>query len=90
MAYLKIPVPMRSYVDGQSQVRLDGSNAGEALQDLLNRYPSLRPHLTREDGQLRAFANLFIRGENIRDLSGMDTPVGEAEEIRLVLSIAGG
>ncbi len=90
MAYLKVPVPMRSYVDGQSQVRLDGSNAGEALQDLLSRYPALRPHLTREDGQLRAFANLFVRGENIRDMSGMETLVGDDEEIRLVLSIAGG
>ena len=90
MAFIQIPVPMRSYVDGQRLVRLGGSNAGEALKDLLDRYPALRPHLTREDGQLRAFANLFLRGENIRDLNGMDTPVGEDEEIRLVLSIAGG
>ncbi len=87
---MKIPTPMRSYVDGACEVRLDGKNAAEALGSLLAQYPVLRPHLTKDNGSLRAFVNLFVRGENIRDLKGMRTPVGEDEEIRLVLSIAGG
>ncbi len=90
MPVLKIPTPVRSYTNGLSQVRVDGVNAAEALESLLTQFPSLRPHLIRENGKLRAFVNVFVRGENIRDLQWMKTPVGEAEEIRLVLSIAGG
>ncbi len=90
MPVLKIPTPIRSYVNGLNEVHVNGSTAAEALEDLLVRFPALRPHLTKADGELRAFANLFVRGENIRDLEGMRTPVGEEEEIRLVFSIAGG
>ncbi len=90
MPCVKIPTPMRSYTNNLSEVRLKGANAGEALESLLSQFPALRPHLTRENGKLRAFVNVFVRGENIRDLKMMKTPVGEDEEIRLVLSIAGG
>lgn len=90
MPYFKIPTPMLPYVNNLSEVHLDGTNAGQAMEALLRQFPTLRPHLTKEDGSLRAFVNLFVRGENVRDLKGMETPVGQDEEIRLVLSIAGG
>jgi molybdopterin converting factor small subunit len=90
MPILKIPTPMRSYVNGESQVRVNGKNAGKAMESLLTQYPALRPHLTKSNGKLRAFVNLFVGENNIRDLNGLKTPVEEDDEIRLVLSIAGG
>ena len=90
MPLMKIPTPMRSYVDGQSEVRVRGSTAGDALEDLLTRFPALRPHITKADGKPRAFVNLFVGQNHIRDLQGLHTPVGETDELRLVLSVAGG
>jgi molybdopterin converting factor small subunit len=90
MPILKIPTPMRTYVNGASLVRVNGKDAGDAMESLLTQYPALRPHLTRSNGKLRAFVNLFVGKNNIRDLKGLKTPVGEDEEIQLVLSIAGG
>ncbi len=90
MPVLKIPTPMRSYVNGASQVRVDGKTAGEAMESLLSQFPALRPHLTKGNGKLRAFVNLFLGENNIRDLKGLKTVISEDEEIRLVLSIAGG
>ncbi len=81
---------MRPYVGGQSEVAVHGKTAGEAVESLLQQYPALRPHLTREDGRLRAFVNVFLGEDNVRDLEGLKTPVGDEENIRLVLSIAGG
>jgi len=90
MPILKIPNPLRTYVNGQAEVRLQGATAGEALEDLLTQFPALRPQLCKDDGSLRAFVNLFLDRSNIRDLQGLGTPVAPDAVITLVPSIAGG
>ena len=90
MPVLKMPNPLRPYVNGQPEVPVSGANVAEAVESLLAQFPALRPHLTKSDGQLRAFVNLFLDGTNVRDLQGLDTPLGEKDILLLVPSIAGG
>ena len=90
MPFLKIPTPMRSYVNGQSRVRVSGRNVAEAMENLLAQFPALKPHLTKSNGEYRSFVNLFLGEINIRDLQGFETELDEADELRLVPSIAGG
>jgi molybdopterin converting factor small subunit len=90
MPVLKIPNPLRSYVDGRSEVLLQGATAGAVLDELLVHYPAFRPHLCKEDGSLRAFVNLFLDKNNIRDLQGLDTPLRPEDVLTLIPSIAGG
>jgi molybdopterin converting factor small subunit len=90
MPIIKIPNPLRPFVDGKAEVRLRGETVGAALEDMLVQYPAFRPHLCKEDGTLRAFVNLFLEKNNIRDLQGLDTPLGTDEIFILVPSIAGG
>ena len=90
MPNLRIPTPLRTYADGQSEVIVNGRTAGEALNDLTDQYPALRPHLFNSERQLRPFVNLFINEENIRDLKGPNTPIQEGDKLILIPSIAGG
>jgi adenylyltransferase/sulfurtransferase len=90
MPTLHIPTPLRSYTDGQSEVSVQGQNVAAAMDDLIQLYPSLRPHLFNGNGQLRAFVNLFLNNENIRDLQGVETPLQEDDKLLLIPSIAGG
>ena len=90
MPIMKIPNPLRPYVDGQADVQVQGSTAGAALEDMLAQFPAFRPHLCREDGSLRAFVNLFLHKRNIRDLQGLGTPLEPDDILTLVPSIAGG
>ncbi len=90
MPIIQIPTPMRPYVKGQSRVAVDGSNVAEAMESLLTQFPALRPHLTKSNGEFRPFLNLFLGENNIRDLEGLQTRLGETDELRLVPSIAGG
>ncbi len=90
MPILKIPTPMRPYVNGQSQITVVGRTVAEAMESLLTQFPALRPHLTKGNGELRPFLNLFLGENNVRDLQGLETPLGENDEVRLVPSIAGG
>jgi len=90
MSVLRIPTPLRSYTDGQSEVNVSGSNIAEALADLTAQYPNIKPHLFHENGELRPFVNLFVGENNIKDLQGVDTQIKEGERIMLIPSIAGG
>jgi adenylyltransferase/sulfurtransferase len=90
MPKMRIPSPLRTYANGQSEVVVSGRTAGEAMNDLTEQYPALRPHLFNGDGQLRPFVNLFLNEENIRDLQGPDTPIEESDNLILIPSIAGG
>ncbi|MFZ5911073.1 MAG: MoaD/ThiS family protein [Chloroflexota bacterium] len=90
MPTLKLPTPYRYYTAGQTEVPVRGADVGAAMRDLVAQFPALEPHLYNGDGQLRAFVNLFVGQDNIRDLQGLDTPLGEDDLLRLIPSIAGG
>jgi molybdopterin synthase sulfur carrier subunit len=90
MPVMKIPNSLRSYVNGQVEVTVQGTSAGAAFQDMLLQFPAFRPHLCKQDGSLRAFVNLYLGKTNIRDLQGLDTPLKADDILNLVPAIAGG
>ncbi len=90
MAILKVPTPLRSYTNGLTEVNVAGSNVAEAMESLVQQYPTLRPHLYNGNGQLRPFVNLFLGENNVKDLQGMATPIDQNARLLLIPSIAGG
>jgi molybdopterin converting factor small subunit len=82
---------MRSYVNGLTELPVDGSTVGGAVQSLLQQYPALRPHLTNSRGDLRPFVNLFLGSDNVKDLpQGLNTPLSETDTVLILPSVAGG
>ena len=53
------------------------------------RYEGLRDRIT-ENGELRRFVNVYVGGEDIRFGQGLDTPVGDGDEITILPAVAGG
>lgn len=90
MTTLRIPTPLRAYTSGKSEVTVTGVKIAEALTDLTNQFPAIKPHLFNEAGELRPFVNLFVGENNIKDLQGVDTPIKDGDRIMLIPSIAGG
>ena len=90
MPVLRIPTPLRSYTSGQSEVNVRGDNISDALTDLTTQYPTIKPHIFSDGGELRPFVNLFIGEHNIKDLQGVETPIKDGDRLVLIPSIAGG
>lgn len=90
MAAIRIPTPLRTYANGQSEVSVRGQTVGDAIENLMAQYPSLRPNLTNGDGKLRPFVNLYLGENNVHDLQGLETPLKEGDKLVLIPSIAGG
>lgn len=90
MTILKIPTPLRYYTDGNAEVSVTGSTVSAAMRSLVEQFPALEGHLYNRKGELRAFVNLFLGEDNIKDLQGLETPLDEGDTLRLIPSIAGG
>ena len=58
------------------------------LEDLSGRYPALEAQLF-EDGELAPFVNVYLGGEDVRTLDGLETRVNGASVI-LLPAMAGG
>ena len=90
MTTLRIPTPLRPYAEGQSEVSVQGVNVGEALDDLVAQFPTLKKHLFNETDELRPFVNLFLGDEDVRHLQGVETPLKDGDKLMIIPSIAGG
>jgi molybdopterin/thiamine biosynthesis adenylyltransferase/rhodanese-related sulfurtransferase/molybdopterin converting factor small subunit len=87
---IAIPTPLRQFAAGQSEIQVEAQTAGEALDKLTSTHSELRRHLFNDQNKLRNFVNVYVNDEDIRHVSGPDTPVKEGDTILIVPSIAGG
>ncbi|HWF36267.1 MAG TPA: ubiquitin-like small modifier protein 1 [Solirubrobacteraceae bacterium] len=86
---VKIPTQLRAATDGESSTSVEGETVGEVLDALYSRYGELRSRIA-EDGGLRRFVNVYVGGDDIRFLDGLDTPVADGDEVTILPAVAGG
>jgi molybdopterin synthase sulfur carrier subunit len=87
---IKIPTQLRSVTGGEGETTVEhASTVGEVLDGLYERYDGLRDRIA-EDGDLRRFVNVYVGGEDIRFLEGLDTPVEDGDEVTILPAVAGG
>ena len=82
MSVVRIPPTLREQTAGEREVIVEGETVRDLLDDLTARFPGLQ-------GQLE-YANVYVGGEDIRFGSGLETPVGEGDEITILPAVAGG
>jgi molybdopterin converting factor small subunit len=90
MPNLKIPTPLRPFAGGQSTLDLPGKQVSKVLEAAVDKHPELKKHLFNEEDQLRPYVNLFLGEDNINQLQGLDTAIGEDDTLLIIPSIAGG
>jgi molybdopterin converting factor small subunit len=90
MPTLRVPALLKYYLDDQTEVRLEGQTVIEILDNLSQKFPQIRSHIFDPKGQVRRHINLFVNADNIRDLNGLETEVGESDIIKILPSVTGG
>jgi molybdopterin synthase sulfur carrier subunit len=89
MTTIRIPPTLRGEVGGERQVPAEGGTVRELLDDLITRFPGLRAQLV-EDDDIAPFVNVYVEGEDVRTLEGLDTPVATGSTVILLPAMAGG
>lgn len=87
---VRIPSPLRRLTSGQDSVTLDAGELGQGIEALEASFPGMKERLCDESGELRRFVNIFVNGEDVRFLSGLNTPLKDGDEVSIVPAVAGG
>jgi len=85
-----IPAVLRPSVGGVKSLELDGDSIRTVVDSLIAQYPSLGGQLLAPDGDLNRFVNVYVNGQDVRYLAGLDTPITPSDEVRLLPAMAGG
>ncbi len=87
---VKIPTQLRSATGGEAETHVEGDTVAEVLDALYERHTGLKDRIAGEDGGLRRFVNVYLKGEDIRFLDGLATPVRDGDEVTILPAVAGG
>jgi molybdopterin synthase sulfur carrier subunit len=85
-----IPSVLRSSVGGAKSIEIEGDSIRMVVDRLVERHPSLGGQLLTDEGDLNRFVNVYVNGQDVRYLAGLDTPVAISDEVRLLPAMAGG
>lgn len=87
---VRIPTPLRRITNGERIVAVTATNLAQALLDLDRRFPGIRAKIVDDRGEVLQFVNIFVNEQDIRFLSGLQTPLGDGAEVSIVPAMAGG
>ena len=76
--------------NGEDKVTVEGSNLNEIIGSLNDQYPGIKARICDDQGDLRNFVNVYVNGEDVRFLEGLETSTKTGDEISIVPAVAGG
>jgi sulfur-carrier protein len=86
---VRIPPTLRTEAGGEARIEASGDTVRELLDDLTSRFPALGERILRDD-EIAPFVNVYLEGEDVRTLDGLETPVRENATLILLPAMAGG
>ncbi len=90
MIKVRIPTPLRPMTGGKNEVEIAGSSVAEIIENLGAAHPGVKERICDEQGEVRRFINIYVNEEDIRFLTGKETPLKEGDEMSIIPAIAGG
>jgi sulfur-carrier protein len=89
MTTVRIPPTLRTETEGEREVAARAGTLREVLADVAARFPALAARILA-NGELAPFVNVYVEGEDVRTLKGLETPVKEGATVILLPAMAGG
>ena len=87
---VRLPTVLRPHANGESRVDAAGATVAEVVDDLVTRFPGVKPNLLADDGSLHRFVNVYVNDEDVRYLDKLDTSVSDGDELSILPAVAGG
>jgi sulfur-carrier protein len=87
---VRLPSQLRALTGGAGEVAVVAADVRAALVAADVAHPGLAARVLDDDGRLRRFVNLFVDEEDVRFLSGLETPLLDGQILSVVPAVAGG
>ena len=75
---------------GVAEVSASGETLGDVLGSLEATYPGIGPRVLDDAGKLRRFVNVYVGDDDVRFLSGLETPTPDGTSVSIIPAVAGG
>jgi sulfur-carrier protein len=85
-----LPASLQVKVNHQENLQINGDSIKDILNILVEKFPEINKDIYDVNGDLRRFLNVFVDGDNIRDIDGLDTVPRINATITLLSAVAGG
>lgn len=89
MPSIRVPGALRTFTGGSAEVEVTASTVRGALAELERRHPGIAARVL-DHGAVKPFIRIYVGGDDIGALAGLDTEVAERDEIAIIPAIAGG
>jgi sulfur-carrier protein len=90
MPTVHLPAALSGHAAGRRRVEVAGTTVGKVLAALGQAHPGVGQRVLDDRGVLRRHVNVFVNGESIRYLHGVETPVADADEVWILPAVSGG
>ncbi len=90
MPSVRVPSALRGLTGGRADVDTAAATVRDAIADLERRFPGIAARVLDGSGGVKPFIRIFVGAEDIGGTGGLDTSVGERDEIAIVPALAGG
>ena len=87
---IRIPTPLRRMTNGKGQVELESGTLSQLVDQLEASFPGIKARLVAENGDLHYYVNIYVNGEDVHFLQGLETSTKSGDEISIVPAVAGG
>lgn len=87
---VRVPTPLQKFTKNKAEVKANGSNIKELIEDLERNFPGIKERICDETGKVRRFINIYVNEEDVRFLQQDETPLKDGDEVSIIPAIAGG
>ena len=87
---IRVPAPLRRLTNGQDKLDVAASTLAELIDQVDAQFSGFKERLIDETGEIRVFVNIYLNGEDVRFLRGIQTSTKAGDEISIVPAVAGG
>lgn len=84
-----IPASLSDWFAGQDETQCQGNSLSECFDHLEQQFPGLKEKLIGDDPNTPRVL-IFVNGENIRSMDGLNTGVRDGDEVGIIPLAAGG
>ena len=85
-----LPTMLARLAGDTNALEASGDTVGEALTDVIARFPALGPRLRDDAGKPYGFVTFYLNDEDIRFRGGFEAPIANGDEVIVVPTVAGG
>ncbi|MSQ22953.1 MAG: MoaD/ThiS family protein [Chloroflexi bacterium] len=87
---VRVPTPLRNVTGGLADLEATAPTVLACFGELETQFPGFSDRVLEENGEVRRFVNVFVNGEDIRFLDGLNTALKSGDELSIVPAMAGG